>query len=60
MDPDPERAIRGAESRAGIGAESDVKLMTQDKVLESDIVTRPEYWDEGADKEKQECEHPAG
>jgi hypothetical protein len=44
----------------GLAAESDVELMTKTKVLESDIAMRPEDCDEGADKEKQEFEHPAG
>ena len=44
----------------GLAAESDEELMTKTKVLESDIAMRPEDCDEGADKEKQEFEHPAG
>jgi len=60
MDPDPQGAIGDAESRAGIGAKSYEELMTKDKVLESNIATRPEDPDEGADKQKLEFEHSAG
>ena len=58
--PDPKDSISISEARVGVGAQDDVELMAKDKVLESEVTTRPEAGEEGAENEKQELEHPSG
>jgi hypothetical protein len=58
--PDPQNAIPVLESRSGVGAKGDVKLMTKNEILESDVMTGPYAGDEGAEKQKQDFEHPSG
>jgi hypothetical protein len=41
VNPDPKDPISISEARVGVGAQDDVKLMAKDKILESEVTTRP-------------------
>ena len=49
-----------SESWAGIGAQSDLKLMPKGEVLECDLAPGPTGGKNAADEEGEESDHPSG
>jgi hypothetical protein len=48
--PDPKDSVTISKARFGVGAKGDLKLMAKDEILESEVTTRPEAGEEGAEK----------
>jgi hypothetical protein len=48
--PDPKDSISISEARVGVGAQDDLKLMAKDEILESEVTTRPQAGEQGAEK----------
>ncbi len=57
--PDPKNPIASPEAGMRVGAQRDLKLMPENKVLEREIPAQPNSGNGGTEKEEQDFEHPS-